>query len=474
MAFTLTQLAQIKGGLQLRSDLDALLLSYDAYKVLTSIPKADAEEGTTYNVDELLKALKTSVDGIVGDGEDSLSLPSLAAAIETLQNKPVKDIVKITADYESSAVVLPADFDDLVPSADTDTLYPIYYEDNTPVLDADGQQITINLKTNVLSGVPSVVDASGKDPDNLVYKPVSGDFKFKFYPVGSFTLGAIPEDALLDNQELQAVAYSQAIDKIVTDLAQDQDLIDAIKTLVGDKTVQDQITAITNALGDRIQALEDDNTKVLKADIATTVRDASEAEDTKVASEKAVADAISGIVTDAVNDLDTKIQNNADRLTALETIALPVVDTIAITESAAKTEFILSQVPNSTPVEMVINHFVYYEGDDLTVDRDTKTVTWLGTEANDGFDITPDLTDKVRFSYHTGEFVATNGTYKTIYAAEIPTSGTYNVGDRVINTAPVTGGNEGWICVEAGTPGKWLAYGVVDFENTITIQESAE
>jgi hypothetical protein len=44
---------------------------------------------------------------------------------------------------------------------------------------------------------------------------------------------------------------------------------------------------------------------------------------------------------------------------------------------------------------------------------------------------------------------------------EAPTSGTYNQGDRVLNTAPTSGGFEGWICVASGTPGTWRTYGAI-------------
>lgn len=471
MAFNLPHLLQINGGAKIRTDVNTLMTSYDAYKVLTSISKGEGLN--VYNVDELLELLKTQVDDIVGGGEDGLSLPELAEAIATINSKVVKDIVKVTANYTSSTVVLPENFDTLVPDADAENLYPVYYEDNTPVLDGNGEQLTLNLKTQVFSGIPSVIDPSGKDPNNLTYVPITSDFSFKFFPVGSFTFIDLPANALLDNQELQGIAYTKALDKIVTDLAQDQELIDAIKALVGEKTVQEQITAITNALAERVKALEDDDTKVLKTSIATEIRAAEDAEDTKVASEKAVASAIHNITVDMANDLNDKVQEIADRTTALETIISTVTDEYIITEAAAKIEYPISQIPNSEKVKMMINGFVYHENQDFfTVDREAKKVTWIATLENGGFDIVPELTNKVIIEYHTGEVIASANTYLTLYAENIPASGTYKVGDRIINTKVVTGGNEGWICVEAGTPGVWLSYGVVDFENTVQFVDS--
>ena len=40
-----------------------------------------------------------------------------------------------------------------------------------------------------------------------------------------------------------------------------------------------------------------------------------------------------------------------------------------------------------------------------------------------------------------------------------PTSGTYRVGDIVLNSAPSAGGTIGFVCVTAGTPGTWKTFG---------------
>lgn len=46
-------------------------------------------------------------------------------------------------------------------------------------------------------------------------------------------------------------------------------------------------------------------------------------------------------------------------------------------------------------------------------------------------------------------------------SAAIPTSGTWAYGDIVFNSAPAGGSAIGWVCVEAGTPGKWRSFGTV-------------
>ena len=49
-------------------------------------------------------------------------------------------------------------------------------------------------------------------------------------------------------------------------------------------------------------------------------------------------------------------------------------------------------------------------------------------------------------------------------ASSAPTSGTWAYGDIVFTNAPVGGGSIGWICVQAGTPGKWRSFGTVATE----------
>lgn len=51
---------------------------------------------------------------------------------------------------------------------------------------------------------------------------------------------------------------------------------------------------------------------------------------------------------------------------------------------------------------------------------------------------------------------------KITYGTAAPTTGSAAVGDRHINTAPAASGNIGWVCVTAGSPGTWKAYGAIE------------
>ena len=43
-----------------------------------------------------------------------------------------------------------------------------------------------------------------------------------------------------------------------------------------------------------------------------------------------------------------------------------------------------------------------------------------------------------------------------------PTTGAWAQGDIVWNTGAAASGKIGWVCVTAGTPGTWKAFGAID------------
>ena len=45
-----------------------------------------------------------------------------------------------------------------------------------------------------------------------------------------------------------------------------------------------------------------------------------------------------------------------------------------------------------------------------------------------------------------------------------PTTGSYNLHDKMLNSAPGTGKPLGWVCVAAGTPGTWRPFGLLGTE----------
>lgn len=61
---------------------------------------------------------------------------------------------------------------------------------------------------------------------------------------------------------------------------------------------------------------------------------------------------------------------------------------------------------------------------------------------------------------HNDYFVL--GGKKIVYGAAAPAAGWWDQGDICFNTGAAAGGKVGWVCVTAGTPGTWKAFGVID------------
>ena len=300
MAFK-PMLSQIQGGVELRADVDTLKTSYDAAKVITTTSKG--EGGGTYNADELLTKIQTDITSL-----DSKTQKAIKTAVDAIKNKVVKDVVRIQVEATYSAgdgegsynVQLPEDFDTKVPSANKETPVPVYELDNNAVIDETGAQITINLTDGTLSGYPCEVDEAASAGGTTVYKKRTESFDIKFFPVGTFTLDTLSEDYMLDNQELQLLSYDQAINKIITNLAQDQSLIDKISALVGEEAVAEQIKEKTDALQNQIDTLNgtvSGHTTSL-ADIATYVNKDSGLN----ANSKKVINVLDGDVSDSSTD----------------------------------------------------------------------------------------------------------------------------------------------------------------------------
>lgn len=300
MAFK-PMLSQIQGGVELRADVDTLKTSYDAAKVITTTSKG--EDGGTYNADELLTKIQTDITSL-----DSKTQQAIKDAVDAVKNKVVKDVVRIQVEATYSAgdgegsysVTLPEDFDTKVPSANKETPVSVYELDNTAVIDETGNQITINLTDGTLSGYPCEVDEAASAGGTTVYKKRTESFDIKFFPVGTFTLDTLSEDYMLDNQELQLLSYDQAINKIITNLAQDQSLIDKISALVGEEAVAEQIKEKTDALQNQIDTLNgtvSGHTTSL-ADIATYVNKDSGLN----ANSKKVVNVLDGDVSDSSTD----------------------------------------------------------------------------------------------------------------------------------------------------------------------------
>lgn len=204
-----------------------VLHSYDAGKVQTKVAKPD---GGTYTVEELFAK-------VVGD------IKSVSDLLKAFKGKKISDIVRLELDVDHDKVELPEKLDEKIPGIDKSIHLPAYSEDNTLLLDQTGNPLKINLETGMLSGTPSVIntEATAQSADGTpVYKEIAVT-KLKVFPTGEWTLEDLPTGALLDNEELQLLAYRSAVDKIVVELAKDADLIANIKKQIGTRAIEDAL-----------------------------------------------------------------------------------------------------------------------------------------------------------------------------------------------------------------------------------------
>lgn len=58
-------------------------------------------------------------------------------------------------------------------------------------------------------------------------------------------------------------------------------------------------------------------------------------------------------------------------------------------------------------------------------------------------------------------FPGSSAQFTESYGSAPPTTGTFELGHKVINKTPSAGGYLGWVCVTAGTPGTWKGFGVI-------------
>ncbi len=67
------------------------------------------------------------------------------------------------------------------------------------------------------------------------------------------------------------------------------------------------------------------------------------------------------------------------------------------------------------------------------------------------------------------------GSNKISFGSAIPTTGTAAQGDFCFNTGAAAGGNFGWVCTVAGTPGTWMVAGIIDSSaNNIVVNSGFE
>ena len=212
-----------------------------------------SDNGAFYTVTDVINLIKNALadTSIIEDKIDD-AVETINESLSTINGRVIKDRVKLFGNIVPAVGETPAVYTldasvtpEILEKLDKTKSYAVYYEDNKPVMSETGGFVLYDLTTNTFAGIPSVIDLTTPNPDVLVYKPITNTITgAKIFPVGSFTFSTLPSDYLLDNDEFAAASYQYAIDKIVTDLAQDQTLLNSISTLIND-TILIQIQTLT-------------------------------------------------------------------------------------------------------------------------------------------------------------------------------------------------------------------------------------
>ena len=331
---------------------------YPANLVNTSINIKDQEGNDTtdtYTADALLLDLKQTLDNMTG-GTGEISLATLSnriaqinaelnggtyinndstvtiAQADSVKGKEINDVVRVifnVASAGSGAVTITADTANtakLNAHLRSSQLLDAYTIDGTPLVSSTGTALKFDLDNRIFAGnaAPYILDIaktlvqdSDTNPDNFenlesdgsissaaaVYSPYIGDFKV--FPVGTWKFSELPSDAFLDNNELQMVAYDQALQQIILKLASDNDFIRRLNDAVGEEAIQAAVNSAAARFDVRIKRLEgatgydDDPSKIaVKRDRITTATGSTVDSDTNIAAVDYVDAAITGIRTD--------------------------------------------------------------------------------------------------------------------------------------------------------------------------------
>lgn len=130
--------------------------------------------------------------------------------------------------------------------------------------------------------------------------------------------------------------------------------------------------------------------------------------------------------------------------------------------NAIKNDYLYMNQAKCFSVEPAGENYVYYrehsyrEGGSSTTRPSVDSLLPAGITYGDRT-----LEKLLYYNAYAGVWQDSLGNTPVAKRNSIPASGTYKVGDIVWNSAPAANGNIGWVCVTAGTPGTWKAFGSI-------------
>lgn len=286
---------QVDGLVSMKALLDGINEAYPASKITTQVIQTpETSEGAGdqvyYTGQQLLAELKLAVDSMSGgDGSEGLNLPALKRLIDKVnaelnggtyednegvsqtltgfKNKEINDVVRVEFTYAGGTATPKNAVAAAAEEFTSGQTVSAYTAAGAPIVGVDGSAISFDYDTKTFSAAPYVLDidatkaSGGIDAatgqviaGQAVYTAFTGDFKV--FPVGTWTLETLPATALLDNNEMQLIAYDQALQKVIIQLASDKNLIDRIVSAVGETAVTDAVKDATERIDARIDRLE--------------------------------------------------------------------------------------------------------------------------------------------------------------------------------------------------------------------------
>ncbi len=111
---------------------------------------------------------------------------------------------------------------------------------------------------------------------------------------------------------------------------------------------------------------------------------------------------------------------------------------------------------NRSPSSITSRYFLYLSG----INQNTIV---LDNKHNSSYGLS-----NVRLSEASGNYTGAVADYvyeqgvKIDYRSSAPISGTWELGDKVYNTAPGSASYIGWVCITSGSPGLWKGFGLIE------------
>lgn len=195
----------------------------------------------------------------------------------------------------------------------------------------------LKVKIEALSngGGNATLDELKKAVEDLQNKGIKAFTGEATEPTKLYKLVELPEDALLQQSELDIAAYQAALDALVAKLAANRELVNAVKELVGNDNIAAQI--------------EEAIAKVT--------------EDVDAKAEKSELEALQKKVEESTAKLEKLASGN---VVVIEELSVPATGNVALTGTPT----------TDVVVCLHINGAVYYEEDDFDVNRTSKEIVW--------------------------------------------------------------------------------------------------